>query len=123
MSRSSRLDVNHPQPWANAERTWPRENDPPPPNIHADKAFLVKMQAPQIVWAYPAFLVYDRQHSFGEVFFAMEDSPEAYAAFVREVQGPRGGYQGGKMYRWARRTGEKELTVCLDKEPTTEIKW
>ena len=67
--------------------------------------------------------MYDRQHSFGEVFFAMEDSPEAYAAFVREVQGPRGGYQGGKMYRWARRTGEKELTVCLDKEPTTEIKW
>ncbi|KAI1792753.1 hypothetical protein LXA43DRAFT_314162 [Ganoderma leucocontextum] len=122
-ARSSRLDVNHPQPWTDADRTWPREDDPPPPNIHGDKAFLVKFQAPQVVWAYPAFLMYDRQHSFGEVFFSAEDRLEAYATFMEEVQGPRGGYRGGKMYRWARRTGDKELTVCLDKEPTTEIKW
>ncbi|PIL28923.1 hypothetical protein GSI_08970 [Ganoderma sinense ZZ0214-1] len=121
--RSTRLDVNHPQPWTDADRTWPHEDDPPPPNIHGDKAFLVKMQAPLVVWAYPAFLVYDRQHSFGEVFFSAQDGLEVYAEFMEEVQGPRGGYRGGKMYRWARRTGERELTVCLDKEPTTEIKW
>ena len=121
--RSTRLDVNHPRPWADADCTWPHEDDPPPPNIHGDKPFLVKMQAPLVVWAYTAFLVYDRQHSFGEVFFSAQDGLETYAAFMEEVQSPRGGYRGGKMYRWARRTGERELTVCLDKEPTTEIKW
>ncbi|KAI1792756.1 hypothetical protein LXA43DRAFT_1093398 [Ganoderma leucocontextum] len=124
-ARSGRLDVNHRQRWTEADRrsVWLKEDGLPPPNIHGDRGFLVKFQAPLVVWAHPAFLMYDRQHSFDEVFFYAEDSPEAYAAFMREVQGPRSRPEGGNMYRWARRTGERELTVCFDREPATEVEW
>ncbi|KAI1792760.1 hypothetical protein LXA43DRAFT_314595 [Ganoderma leucocontextum] len=119
-ARSGLLDMFHRQRWTDPDRLWLKEDDPPPPNIHGVKTFLVKFQAPLVAWAHPAFLMYDRQHSFDNVFFYAEDSPEVYAALMQEVQGPRSGHEGTNMYRWARRTDKRELKVCLDREPTSE---
>ena len=30
---------------------------------------------------------------------------------------------GMKIYRWAKRTGDWELRVCLDRQPQTDTKW
>ncbi|RPD60626.1 hypothetical protein L226DRAFT_506562 [Lentinus tigrinus ALCF2SS1-7] len=90
----------------------------PPPNIHGEKTFLVKLQAPE-----GAFLIYDRRKSFHSVFFWREDDPTIYDQCIAEIRGPRIVYGGRKMYRWARRTGDFQLSVCLDREPNTVIKW
>ena len=68
-------------------------------------------------------MLYDRQRSFQEVFFYREDAPVVYDLCIAEIRGPRGGYEGCKMYRWARRTGDHQLSLCLDREPNVEIKW
>ena len=75
-------------------------------------------------WTHPAFLIYDEQHSSGEVCFHGEDNLEAYVAFIQEVQGSRG-RKGGNIYRRARRTGDRdsELTVCVDRGPMGETRW
>lgn len=67
-------------------------------------------------------MIYDRQCSF-KVFFGESENPSAYAEIQAEMRGPRGGYEGMKMYRWAKRTGDWELSVCLDRVPETGIKW
>lgn len=90
----------------------------PPPNVHGERTFLIKIQTPMNP-RYPAFLIYDRQKSFQSVFFCQQDNPELYREFLVETRGPRGRYDGNKMYRWARRTGEFELSVCLDRAPET----
>ena len=54
-----------------------------------------------------------------EVYGASDHCP-----VVLEMAGPRGGYQGLKMYRWARRTSEWELNICLDRvPPQTDTNW
>lgn len=107
-----------------------REYDPntanPPPNVHTDKIFLVKMQpslVPKSASLRPHMLIYDRQKSFQMYATKNDENSEVYKRFEEEVTGPRGGYRGLKMYRWAKRTGEWELSVCLDKEPQEAIQW
>ncbi|KAI0767664.1 hypothetical protein C8Q74DRAFT_970140 [Fomes fomentarius] len=90
----------------------------PPPNVHGERTFLIKIQTPMNP-RNPGFMIYDRHKSFGSVFFCQQDNPELYREFLVETRGPRGGYGGHKMYRWARRTGDFELSVCLDKAPET----
>ncbi|KAI0370797.1 hypothetical protein BV20DRAFT_994690 [Pilatotrama ljubarskyi] len=95
----------------------------PPPNVHSDKPFLVKLQVGLTGPSRDSIMVYDRQRSFGQVWLARGDDPAAFADLVAEMAGPRGGYGGVKMYRWAKRTGEWELSVCVDRTPETDIKW
>ena len=68
-------------------------------------------------------MLYDRQWSFQEVLFYREDAPAVYDMCIAEIGSPRGGYEGLKMYRWARRTGDRQLSLCVDREPNVEIKW
>ena len=97
-----------------------------PPNVHGDKTFLVKIQLPPSVGFDPSgLMIYDRHRSFKEVFFCREDDPELYREFFAESHGPRtlSASKGRKMYRWARRTGEFELTICLDRKPSLDTMW
>ena len=93
-----------------------------PPNVWGDKLFLVKIQISLGDGVPTHMMVYDMKRSF-QVYLAYEDEPELFGEILAEMVGPRGGYGGLKMYRWARRSGDWQLDVCLDREPKTEIKW
>ncbi|KAI0761367.1 hypothetical protein BD413DRAFT_607160 [Trametes elegans] len=98
----------------------------PHPNIHGDRLFLVKLQVGLTGPARDNMMVYDRQRSFGQLWISRIDDPRTFLDFVEEMEGPRGIhglYGGAKMYRWARRTGDWELSICLDRQPETDIKW
>ncbi|KAI0634533.1 hypothetical protein C8Q77DRAFT_1073092 [Trametes polyzona] len=96
----------------------------PHPNAHGTKPFLVKLQ---VALTGPAratnMMVYDRQRSFSQVYVAREDDPATFAELAAEMSGPRGGYMGVKMYRWARRTGDWKLDICIDRPPEAEPRW
>ncbi|KAI0767661.1 hypothetical protein C8Q74DRAFT_1204367 [Fomes fomentarius] len=93
-----------------------------PPNVWGDKLFLIKIQI-GLGEELPAHMMaYDMKRSF-QVFLAHEDDPALFMDMHAEMVGPRGGYSGIKMYRWAKRTGDWELNICLDRELKTEIKW
>ncbi|KAJ3542900.1 hypothetical protein NM688_g5923 [Phlebia brevispora] len=94
-----------------------RAADAPPNNIHEDKSFLIKIQI-----GGPTMLIYDRQRSF-QVHILQKDGPEVFRQLSTEMQGPRGGFMGMKMYRWAKRTGDFELSICLDRAPQETIQW
>ncbi|KAH9925057.1 uncharacterized protein BXZ73DRAFT_50096 [Epithele typhae] len=92
-----------------------------PPNAWGEKPFVVKFQAG--MQHMPMHLMmYDRKRSF-QVFFVQQDDPTLFAEFLAEVRRPRGGHEGLKMYRWARRTGDWTFNVCLDRAPTTGTQW
>ncbi|TFY69765.1 hypothetical protein EVJ58_g251 [Rhodofomes roseus] len=88
------------------------------PNPHGSRLFLVKLQA-SLGGTPSSIMVYDRQRSI-DVYI---HDPEVFDDMLREMRGPRGGYGGVKMYRWAKRISDWELSICMDKEPQTEIKW
>lgn len=104
------------------------ENDPecgpPPPNIHGDTAFLVKIQVPlnNSDESDPdtSLLIYDRRRSFDAHVLRKLD-PEKYGLIEYTVRNK--GVNGMKMYRWARRTGDWQFSICLDREPEGEVKW
>ena len=89
-----------------------------PPNMWGDRVFVVKVQFNLLGPDYPPHaMIYDRKRSF-QVFVRSEEIPELFGAMpYAEVRGPRGGYGGIKMYRWARRTKDWELSMCLDRQP------
>ena len=93
----------------------------PPVNIWGNKLFLVKIQ-PTMSGSPTHMMLYDRKRSF-QVFFVREDDTVNFAAFLEEVRGPRAEMKGLKMYRWARRTGDWEFSVCLDRAPAVDTKW
>ncbi|RDX40254.1 hypothetical protein OH76DRAFT_1413095 [Lentinus brumalis] len=94
-----------------------------PPNVWGDRVFIVKLQVGVVPGQYPYMMIYDRKRSF-EVFLRSEEDVELFATFVGEMRGERGGHGGIKMYRWARRTGDWELSVCLDRvPPPTDTNW
>ena len=96
-------------------------SDGPPANLYGSRPFIVKMQLQnppsEAVYSPPELLVCDRHRSitgFGPVC-----SCETCAVLVEECvnEGP------GKVYRWARRTGEWELSVCLGRDPIPNAEW
>lgn len=56
----------------------------------------------------------DRQRSF-QVYLHADVDPNGYAKTVAQMI-PSG--RGSEIVRWARRTGESRLTVCIDKIPS-----
>ncbi|OCH86730.1 hypothetical protein OBBRIDRAFT_796890 [Obba rivulosa] len=99
------------------------DNSTPPPNIHGQNIFLMKLQIGYGPAAGgPQAMIYDRQRSF-EAYFMEATSPQVFQELKDEMRGPRAKYGGVKMYRWAKRVSDWELSVCLDREPQTEIKW
>ena len=117
---------------------------PAPPNVYGDRPFLVKLQIcvsgalPDValvgvpgagagagvgVGMAESMMVYDRRRT-AQAFVHLEDDAWTFAELVQEMKGPRGGYGGLKMYRWARRVGDWELSVCLDRAPgAAETRW
>ncbi|KAI0752552.1 hypothetical protein C8Q80DRAFT_460968 [Daedaleopsis nitida] len=94
----------------------------PPPDVWGDKVFLVKMQVPLVAGPPGNMLLYDIKRSF-HVYIIRADNPAVFAELYAEMTGPRGGHRGLKMYRWAKRTGDWQLEICVDREPNVEVKW
>lgn len=103
-------------------RAAPRRLDPNeiPANMHGERLFLVKITLRQDTQ--DSFSIYDRQNSI-DIHFLKSEDHALFDEMRFEAQGPRGNYGGLKMYRWARRISDWELSLCVDKEPQTNIKW
>ncbi|PIL28918.1 hypothetical protein GSI_08965 [Ganoderma sinense ZZ0214-1] len=90
-------------------------------DVYGGRPFLAKMQISPPTVTPGRIMVYDRRQTF--LGFLREDVDlRAFAECAAEIQGPRGGLMGLKMYRWARRTGDWELSVCLDRA-VADAKW
>jgi hypothetical protein len=94
----------------------------PEPNIHGDRVFLVKLQLPLNADPTNPFyknMIYDRRKSFQ--FFMLEaDNVNAYREAEEAI---RTGWKGLKVYRWARRIGDHQLSICFDKAPSQDLPW
>ncbi|KAG5638598.1 hypothetical protein H0H81_011684 [Sphagnurus paluster] len=90
-----------------------KHEDPntPPPNIHQDKAFLVKFQLE--LEQKSSMLLCDRQRSFGVNWSKSEDR-QAFMHGEKAMTGRK------KIYRWARRVGDYQLSVCFDRAPEAD---
>ncbi|KAG5649958.1 hypothetical protein H0H81_001314 [Sphagnurus paluster] len=91
--------------------------DTAPPNIHEDKAFLVKFQISLgLSGDDSSMLLYDRQRSFQVNWKKAEDR-------VAFIEGEKAMLGGIKIYRWARRVGDYQLAVCFDRAPEVDPVW
>lgn len=90
----------------------------PPPNIHGEKPFLIKIQLPTHLHG-NAMLIYDRQRSI-QVHLFRSDDPDAYR---KAEEAMPTGYKGLKIYRWAKRVGDLKLSVCFDRAPPKDPQW
>ncbi|KAK7052869.1 hypothetical protein VNI00_004188 [Paramarasmius palmivorus] len=87
------------------------------PNVHADKTFMIKIQRPLDNNGTPgAMLIYDQLRSM-MVYVNQNEDPRTYDEIMQEM-----GTQL-KIYRWAKRTGDKEFSVCLDRAPVKVPSW
>ncbi|KAH8112461.1 hypothetical protein DFH11DRAFT_493727 [Phellopilus nigrolimitatus] len=88
------------------------------PNIHGMDAFIVKVQIAGL--GGPSMLIYDRQRSFDATYMRASDP----AGFQRLENVVKTGYIGQKVYLWAKRVGEQQLSICLDRKPDQSgISW
>ncbi len=99
-----------------------------PVNVHGDQAFLIKLQrrlseqemtmpfiSPKSSKSdgYQSILVYDRQRGFRAHVWNFTN-----VGVYEQVLGHIWAEENQKkMYRWARRVGDHELSVCLDRSP------
>ena len=90
-----------------------------PANVHEDKAFLVKLQRPMSEQRHFRFpiMVYDRSRSFSG-HIAPEDNTSSWDTIVAALPPSK-----LKIYRWAKRVGDWELSICLDREPGETPQW
>lgn len=97
----------------------PRE---PPPNIHADKPFLVSIMfggpSPTSPLGIAAF---DWQYSL-LVHVEPEGQVEAYEHIAIEILTKKESYV--HLWRWAKRVSDWELSICVDREPSDDdVPW
>ncbi|RDB27781.1 hypothetical protein Hypma_003242 [Hypsizygus marmoreus] len=89
----------------------------PPPNIHGDKAFLLKFQISLNQFGDDtAMLLYDRQKSF-QVYWRKREDREVFAEGEKAITGKV------RIYRWARRVGDFQFSVCFDRAPEKDPVW
>ncbi|KAG5643923.1 hypothetical protein DXG03_009331 [Asterophora parasitica] len=95
----------------------PAAFDGPPLSVHGEKAFLVKFQISLTQFGPDSsMLVYDRQKSF-QIHWVRKEDPEAWAEGNKAMTGKV------KIYRWARRVGDYQCSVCFDRAPPTDPVW
>ncbi|KAG8992101.1 hypothetical protein FRB94_012009 [Tulasnella sp. JGI-2019a] len=97
----------------------------PPPNNHGTKPFIVKVQVQYNGDDTDPMMVYDCKRTFTFMYpKSGEDRDEAakYDAVARLVRSNTA-WNGVKMFFWARRTGDWELSLALDKVPDQDVKW
>ncbi|KAI0704243.1 hypothetical protein C8T65DRAFT_728205 [Cerioporus squamosus] len=92
------------------------DSDAAPPNVWGDRVFMIKLQV--------GLGIYDdlRPEALLPRLHAEEGQPRVRRVLHGDAGSARG-LQGMKMYRWAKRTGDWELTVCLDRQPQLDTKW
>ncbi|KAG8846385.1 hypothetical protein FRB96_001998 [Tulasnella sp. 330] len=94
-----------------------------PLNTHGTKPFIVKVQYNGSD-ATP-MMIYDRRRTFHVLYpKSREDVNEAenYDNVARAVRSNIA-WSGAKLFCWARRTGEWQLDLALDKLPSQDVKW
>lgn len=89
----------------------------PPPDVHGDRAFLLKIQyvrpsTDKGALDLAQYVVCDRQRTF-EGYLRSNGSP-SWSTVVKQIP-PLA--MNEKLYRWAKRSGDWELSICLDREP------
>ncbi|KAF6753370.1 hypothetical protein DFP72DRAFT_1010551 [Ephemerocybe angulata] len=89
-----------------------------PKNVHGEKMFLVKFQAPMGGPGYrpSSMMLYDRQRSF-TIHWKRSGDPAAFLVAEKAM----GDYP--KMYRWAKRTGNRTMSVCFERAPKENPPW
>ncbi|KAL1741790.1 hypothetical protein HDZ31DRAFT_44689 [Schizophyllum fasciatum] len=98
----------------------PDEPEKAPANAHGDNAFLVKIQRPASFTRTDdlgGMLVYDRGRTF-QGYITVRENPEGYRQVMTQMADGR-----PKVYRWAKRVGDFELNLCLDREPLSIPQW
>ena len=91
----------------------------PPPDMYCDKAFLLRIQYTRPtdadgISAQPQYAICDQQRSL-DGFLRSKGNNPPWSTLV--VQIPPLALDE-TTYRWAKRTGDWELSICLDREPT-----
>ena len=112
----------------NVEKPDPNK---PPPNIHGNRIFLIKIQLAKLLddplseKPLPQhMLIYDRKRSAQWYFVQTNETAALFEEFKHEMKMTSVGPPHAlKIYRYARRVSDWELSVCLDKPPQTAIKW
>lgn len=107
-------------------KTFPHvPGDQPPPNIHGNKLFALKLQIGQQTPANgPEMMVYDRRRSCQGYISRKVGQEAAFDQLKMEMESARGGHPMGlKMYRWAKRVSDWELSICVDKSLDQSLKW
>ncbi|KAF9461154.1 hypothetical protein BDZ94DRAFT_1264418 [Collybia nuda] len=95
------------------------ENDlgVPPIDIHGEKPFLIKLQIALHQFGDDAsMLVYDRQKSF-QAYWKKSADRDIFTEGQKAMTGNL------KIYRWARRVGDYQLSVCFDRAPEKNPVW
>ncbi|EIN07038.1 hypothetical protein PUNSTDRAFT_104486 [Punctularia strigosozonata HHB-11173 SS5] len=90
--------------------------DSPGPNIHGDRPFIAKIQKGNPI---QCMLVYDQQRSF-QGFIPRGGQEMEYGELMEQM---KTGWNGIKVYRWAKRAADKELMVCLNRGPSEFPPW
>ena len=94
-----------------------------PPNIHGDRPFMVKIQKPYGFDSEgdPAMLIYDRQRTI-HLYIWKEENGAAWELGERAIRDLPVGKRM-KIYRWAKRIGELEMSICFDRLPVQDPQW
>ena len=113
-----------PDTAATAAKEWEKGNGPPE-NVHDDRMFLVKLQRPASLAnaqsGQSGIAVYDRGRTMSGYIMMSQENAQFWQQTIPHM--PYGSAVG-KIYRWARRTGDWKLSVCVDREPRGEnLQW
>jgi len=91
------------------------------PNIHGDRPFLIKIQCPTDARSRSmgeSMLIYDRQRSF-QAYLSVADDEAVYREAMKQFEMAT----RFKIYRWAKRVGDRQLSICFDKPPSKDPLW
>ncbi|VDB84549.1 unnamed protein product [Peniophora sp. CBMAI 1063] len=91
----------------------------PPKNVHGDKVFLIHVDGGLNG---SRVKVHDRTRSIQSSLLEQDDG----ANFRELLPRPTNDLyvvDSSRTYRWARRTGDWELSICLDRKPTENTMW
>lgn len=93
-----------------------------PPNVHGDRPFVVKLQtgANRDLMGGHSLQISDRKESFLLYF---EDDQSMLEPRLNLTDQSVEGTIAVQFYRWALRTSDEELKVCIDVPPSNAILW
>ena len=97
-------------------------SDGPPSNVYGSSPSLFKLQLPRLFTAGGPAVIYDQPRAL-HITVMREDFPTDVWTKIYETCGANG-FQGVKLYVWARRTSDYELSIAIDRLPDQKtIPW